>query len=140
MRRPSDTAIHEAGHAVVAHLLHQHVHELVVKNKTDGYCKISYTSGTKAHKPDPVIRGCVISAGHLAEVLWCGRNIKYLPATDLNPMEDLRIGIRGMNELRAPVEKALKKNRALVMRVARALESHPRRKLNRREFLKALRG
>ena len=137
------TAVHEAGHAVVAHLLLQRVTriELHQDNLHRGFTHIEYFMRRVGPRggslKDPVILLMTIIAGHEAEHAIYGRPLEHLPSGDL--LDALHTGctVLSLNRIGYLTRVLIRMNEAKIRRVARAL--YKKGKLSRPEFLRALR-
>lgn len=135
-KKPSYTAIHEVGHALVAFILGCRIGEIVKKNDTDGYCLIYHPKNEFGVK-DKVIMSCVMIAGHLAEVVFCGNDIRCVPESDYKRLFKIGTSIKGANILNHDLMKFLKGNKNTVFHLARLLDERGR--IGRNTFLKELR-
>ena len=123
MRRPSDTALHEAGHAVVAYILGYKVLDVVVHQDRTGYCNVRFRvprdKRAKWRAECPITVANILMAGHEAEVLWCGRKLTSMPSSDLGDLKKLGISWTGINIQREQLGKFLRKWKTTVFEVAR---------------------
>lgn len=129
--RPLWVCRHEAAHAVVAHVLGEHVFGVQL-NARGGQ-----TLTTLPRRPDPLRLGMISMAGHAADVLWSRFPEGKFPADDL---ADLRAqGFRGpsLPTLFALAAGQCQEHETKIRSVAVALN---RSDLNRGAFLKALRA
>jgi hypothetical protein len=129
--RPLWICRHEAAHAVVAHIVGEHVFS--VQLSAHG----GLTMCSLPRRPDPLRLGMVSMAGHAADVLWSRFPEAKFPRDDL---ADLRAqGFRGpsMPTLFALAAGACQVHELKIRAVAAALKKGD---LDRRAFLKALRS
>ena len=136
------TAIHEAAHAVVAHVMGERVELLTISQRiTDtlgckvrhGNCRIGYT--VRRGKSDPISMAVVSLAGHEAEVIMCGRPIQFLPAGDYKDLLKLGCSERNANVVGWMARKFIRANAKAIRRVAWLLNE--RGVMTRKQFLKA---
>ncbi len=132
MRRPSDTALHEAAHAVIAHLLGVRVTELCLTGKIKGAMGYASMVPTRCK----VVQVAILQAGQIAECLWRGRPAHNMPSGDLRAMVSKGFSWTGLNIIRADVEKCLRAWKPVVFIVARALERD--RKMSGAEFARLM--
>jgi hypothetical protein len=129
--RPLWVCRHEAAHAVVAHVLGEHVFGVYLTARG------GQTLCSLPRRPDPLRLGMVSMAGHAADVLWNGFPEDTFPRDDL---ADLRAqGFRGpsLPTLFALAAVQCQVHEPQIRAVAAALKKGD---LDRREFLKALRA
>lgn len=131
------TAIHEAGHAVLAHRLGQRVQWLVLASDCPyaGATSVFYKS--QKGKIDPLVMGIVALAGHEAEHLVYQRPITKLPAEDYKTIVMLGFSpdsISVVGKITRRLSCTFEKD---IRRVAKALLKTD--SLNRRQFLKVIR-
>lgn len=129
--RPLWVCRHEAAHAVVAHIVGEHV--FAVQLSARG----GLTMCSLPRRPDPLRLGMVSMAGHAADVLWSRFPEAKFPPDDL---ADLRAqGFRGpsLPTLFALAAGQCQVHESKIRAVAAALKKGD---LDRRAFLKALRS
>ncbi len=137
MKRPSDNAIHEAGHAVMIHLTRLGwVNKIVVGERGRGY---TIHRIPVKNKPDPILLTIILLAGREAENLWCGAKRGWYPTTDLKAMQRLGVTERGVAVLLKDVRSCLRKWKKSVWAVVAALDSSGRGVVWRGQFERIMR-
>lgn len=131
----SDTAIHEAAHAVIGHALGLHVHSLSVVKKGDAFGHVVFSW---RKKPCPVVISAMFMAGHEACVLWCGHAAHRVPRQDWKDMGKAGVSARGAGIVRPELLRALRQYKRVIFAVARELERSGR--MSRRKFLAVVKG
>lgn len=132
------TAVHEAGHAVVAHHLGARVLRLYLdpKEPRRGWSESAFQ---KQHgRIDPIVRAMVALSGHEAEHRIYGRPLRLMPAEDYMTVMKLGVTPSSANVIGWMTRRYVGWCESDIRRVARALRKRGR--LNRRQFLAALRG
>lgn len=129
--RPLWVCRHEAAHAVVAHVLGEHVVSLTVDARG------GMTATAYGVRFDPLRFGMATMAGHAADVLW-SRARPTNPPRDDNRMLG-QVGFRGQSfpTLLALAQGQCLEHEAKIRAVAAALK---RSDLDRPAFLRAMRG
>ncbi len=122
-RGPSATAVHEAAHAVVAYILGYKVLEIVVLPDKSGYCRILFRSPWK--NECPITATNILIAGHEAEVLWRGRKLTSMPASDLKMLQRLGVSWTGINIQRDKLRKFLRNWKRTIFTVAVMVDKGP---------------
>lgn len=133
------TAVHEAGHAVVAHLLGEKVQRVEVfalaRAGMRGACWALYRK--RFRRVDPVTRAVVAMAGHEAEHRICGRPMKLLPLGDVTVVRRLGCAESTVNIVGWLARGYVRRNVSAIRAVAHVLVE--RGALTRRQFLRAYR-
>jgi len=128
------TAVHEAGHAVVAHLLGLKVHRLWLHETNQSVGRCEYRMPLK---PCRFVRAAVSLAGHESEVAIYRRPITKLPAGDYAYAQRLGFSPRGIRFVAWAVRRIVRRHKRKIRGVARVLLA--KGELTRRQFLKAYR-
>jgi hypothetical protein len=137
------TAIHEAGHAVVAHYLGAKVKWLRMDPKRPEWRAKTYVEYV-ARKvrgrfaPDPLVVAIVALSGHEAERLVHNRPRRLLPAGDYQHARSFGLSERSINAVGFVARRYVRSVLPEVRGVARQLLAAG--KLDRRGFLRALRA
>jgi hypothetical protein len=128
--RPLWLCRHEAAHAVVGHVLGEHIVSLTV-DRRGGMTGTAY-----GFRFDPLRAGMATMAGHAADVLWSRRSRTTPPPDDHRMLKEL--GFRGQSfpTLLALAQGQCIEHEATIRRVAAALKEGD---LDRKAFLRALR-
>jgi hypothetical protein len=132
------TAVHEAGHAVIAERMGEIVtHVMLVMDRPQrGLTVVNYR---KRHgRIDPLTRAIVALAGHEAEHRFYGRPINALPPGDYEVLVKLGCSNKSINTLGWFARRHVCWFERDIRRVARELLR--RGSLSRRQFLAALKG
>lgn len=136
MKIPSHTSIHEIGHALVAYALCEKIVEIVKEGDGRGYCKI-YHIKNKYRIKDKIKMSCVMVAGHFAEVVFCKQDIKFWPEEDHKALQKIGTTIEGVNVIKEPIIKFLKRHKNTIFHLALILDEKGR--IGRNTFYRLLR-
>lgn len=121
------TCLHEAAHAVIAHLFGFKVYKLnVAPEGKHGFTEMEIPVC-------PIMDTLMSLAGSAAESLWKGRPYGEISPEDYNDLRRRHISPGGMGSLYPTVRGLLRKNKSHVYRVAKELKKN--RKLSRKQFL-----
>ena len=124
--------VHEACHAIVAHVFGFKVYKVTVRESKNWF------SGRALMEVPvcPVLDSFVTLAGSAGEVLWQTRKSGEVSVDDWKEMRRRRISGIGMALVIPQLNKLLKKNKKVIYRVAKALNK--KGTLLRKEFLELL--
>lgn len=131
----SDTALHEAAHAVIGHALGLHVCSLSVVRKGDALGQVVFSW---RKKPCPVVMAAMLMAGHEACVLWRGHKVDRVPGSDWDAVRRAGVSVTGVRLVRPELLWALRQYKKLIFAVARELDQSGR--MSRRKFLAVMKG
>ena len=138
------TAIHEAGHAVMAHVWGGYVMRLKLYNRSNwshaghtGVCCWRHPPH-KFRRQDPLLVALVSLAGHEAEVVLTGRPRALLPALDLRSVRRFGYGDNTIHVVGWLAHRYVRRYASRIRRVARALLA--KGELTHTTFLAAYKG
>jgi hypothetical protein len=131
-------AIHEAGHAVMAHVVGEQPLRLVLVpgRPRNGYTETAYFR--RGGRFDPLSRALVALAGHEAEHRVFGRPLDKVPYGDWRTLVGLGLSPITRNLAGRLARQIVRQHESAIRKVAKALLVRGR--LDRRGFLAALRS